>query len=330
MSALLIAGVPRSGTTWTGRALGHTDDTVYVNEPDGFRDPFAFRVMLARGENPILSPGDDAPDVDRLWAGALAGGRPAGTVRDRIARALYERAPVDARREARASGGAGGSLALAARLAVPRVAEPRCAAAATGPPGASQPGNKGAETSKRVVVKSVMSALCLEWITDRFRPRVLVVERNPLNVLASWSELGYVRNPRETAALIVHARHRWGVEPPAADAPHLALQAFVFAVLTSALREAADRHPEWVRATHEDLCVDPQTRFASLAKELDLEWGERATSFVAESDGDGTPYRTQRRAEEQPDRWRDRLDDEQVATIRAVLGRFPAVLVPEP
>jgi hypothetical protein len=175
-----------------------------------------------------------------------------------------------------------------------------------------------------------MSALCLEWITDRFRPRVLVVERNPLNVLASWNELGYVRNPRETAALIVHARHRWGVEPPAVDAPHLALQAFVFAVLTSSLREAAEQHPEWVRTTHEELCVDAQARFAALATELGLVWGDRAASFVTESDADGTPYRTQRRTEEQPDRWRERLDADQVATIRDVLGRFPALLVPEP
>jgi hypothetical protein len=330
MSALLIAGVPRSGTTWIGRALGHTDDTVYVNEPDGFRDPFAFRVMLARGENPILTPGDGAPDVERLWAGALAGGRPAGTVRDRLARTLYDRTPLDERREARAAGGAGARLRLAARLAVPRVAAPGRPAAATGPSRTPEPNDEGAESFRPVVVKSVMSALCLEWITDRFRPRVLVVERNPFNVLASWNELGYVRNARETAALIVHARYRWGVEPPPADAPHLALQAFVFAVLTSALRDAAERHRDWGRARHEDLCVDTQVRFPALAAELGLVWGDEAARFVAESDAEGTPYRTQRRTEEQPDRWRERLDAEQVATIREVLGRFPAVLVPEP
>ena len=96
MSALLIAGVPRSGTTWIGRALGHTENTAYVNEPDGFRDPLAFRTMLAYGENPVLEPGEPAPDMEALWTGALAGGRPAGTVRDRLARALYERTPLDA------------------------------------------------------------------------------------------------------------------------------------------------------------------------------------------------------------------------------------------
>ena len=30
---------------------------VYVNEPDGFRDPFAFRAMLTHGENPVLDAG---------------------------------------------------------------------------------------------------------------------------------------------------------------------------------------------------------------------------------------------------------------------------------
>ncbi len=61
MSALLIAGVPRSGTTWIGRALGNTEGAAYVNEPDGFRDPLAFRTMVDHGENPILEPGAASP-----------------------------------------------------------------------------------------------------------------------------------------------------------------------------------------------------------------------------------------------------------------------------
>lgn len=307
MSALLIAGVPRSGTTWIGRALGHTDGTAYVNEPDGFRDPLAFRVMLEYGENPVLGPGDVAPDVERLWAGALAGGRPSGTWRDRAARVLYDRSPLDERRAARAAGRARGRLGLAARLAQPRVAEP----------------------SKRVVVKSVQGALALEWITDRFHPRVLVIERNPFNVLSSWSELGYVRNPRETEAIAAYARRRWSIAPPPDDAPHLAMQTFLFGVLTSSLREAAAKHPDWIRARHEDLCVDTVTRFRALAAEVGLVWGDDAEQFLTTSDREGTPYRTQRRTEEQPNRWRDRLGPDQLATIRDVLGRFPHALVPE-
>lgn len=307
MSALLIVGVPRSGTTWIGRALGHTEQAAYVNEPDGFRDPLAFRTMVDLGENPTLSPGDHAPDVERLWAGALAGGRPAGTIRDRLARAIFERTPLDDLRAARAAGRASGRAGLAAKLAVARRAEPAAA---------------------RVVVKSVQSALALDWIVDRFSPQVLLIERNPFNVLASWSELGYVRNPRESAAIAAHARARWGVDAPGDDAPHLAHQAFLFGVLTSALREAAAAHPEWVRTHHEDLCVDTVPRFRALAADVGLVWGDAAEHFVTESDREGTPYRTQRRTEDQPDRWRDRLDAEQVATIRATLARFPHALVP--
>ena len=308
MSALLIAGVPRSGTTWIGRALGHTEQTAYVNEPDGFRDPLAFRMMLAYGENPILDPGDAAPDVEALWAGALAGGRPAGTIRDRLARLLFERTPLDDLRTARARGHASGRAGLAARFAVARVAAP---------------------DASRVVVKSVQSALALEWIVGRFEPRVLVIERNPLNVLSSWSELGYVRNPRETTAIAAYARKHWDVDPPGDDAPHLALQAFLFGVLTSALRDAVAKHPEWVRTRHEDLCVDTVPRFRALATELGLVWGDAAEQFLTESDQEGTPYRTLRRTEEQPDRWRERLDAEQVAIIRETLARFPHAFVPE-
>ena len=181
-----------------------------------------------------------------------------------------------------------------------------------------------------VVVKSVQCALELEWIAARFRPQILVVERNPFNVLASWAELGYVRSPHELAVMSTYAApalgHRRRRRPTPPTSRH---QAFSFGVQTAALRDAAARHPEWVQAQHEELCIDSATRFRALAAALGLEWSDAAEQFLRESDREGTPYRTQRRTEEQPDRWRDRLDAEQVATIRATLGRFPHVLVTE-
>jgi len=74
MARILLAGVPRSGTSWTGSALGATPGTRYVDEPDGFRDAFAFKVMMEFGENARLEPGAVAPDYRTLWAGAFAGG----------------------------------------------------------------------------------------------------------------------------------------------------------------------------------------------------------------------------------------------------------------
>jgi hypothetical protein len=305
MKTVLIAGVPRSGTTWIGQALGHSDGAAYVNEPDGDHDPFAFRARLGHGAAPTLAPGDHDADLERLWQGAFAGGRYAGTPRDRVARALFARTPVAARWDAWLDGRVSPPLRLAAALAVPRVAVP---------------------DARHVVVKSVRVPLALEWVVDRFQPRVLVVERHPLNVLASWAELDFLRDPREAAAVATEARRRWGVEAPGPGEPQLVRQAFYFGVLASALRDAVGRHPGWTVVTHEHLCSDSEARFAALAAELGLEWGDAARAFLRESDTEGSGYATQRSTAVQPDRWRERLDADQVATIRTTLARFPSEL----
>jgi hypothetical protein len=304
--AVLIAGVPRSGTTWVGKALGATDGAVYVNEPDGDHDPFAFRARLGRGVAPALAPGDRDENLERLWQGALAGGRYAGTPRDRAARAIYRRTPVRDRWEAWLGGKVSFPLRASARLAVPRV---------------------GDVVARHVVVKSVRAELMLEWVADRFTPRVLVVERDPLNVLASWIELDFVRDPREAAAVADHARRAWNVSAPGPHEPQLVQQAFSFGVLASALRDAASRHPDWTVVTHEHLCVDTVARFATLAAELGLEWGDAARAYVAASDTAGAGYETRRPTAQQPSRWRERLDNDQIATIRATLARFPTDLL---
>jgi hypothetical protein len=306
MAMVLIAGVPRSGTTWVGQALGHTDGAVYVNEPDGDHDPFAYRARRGHLVAPVLEPGVAAPDWERLWAGAFAGGQYAGTPRDRLARAVYARTPVASRWDAWLGGQESAPLRVAAALAVPRVAAPE---------------------ARHVVAKSVRSELALEWIVERFRPRVLVVERHPFNVLASWIELDFVRDGREAASMAGYARDRWGVEAPRPDDPQLVQQAYYFGVLATGLRAAVARHADWTAVSHEHLCVDSHTRFAALASGLGLEWGAAAGEFLDASNTEGSGYRTARRTEDQPDRWRERLDAEQIATIRAVLARFPTPLL---
>lgn len=308
MTTVLIAGVPRSGTTWVGQALGHTDGAVYVNEPDGDHDPFAFRARRGQIVAPVLEPGDAAPEWDQLWAGAFAGGRYAGTARDRVARAVYARTPVDQRWEAWLGGRESVALQLAARLAVPRVADP---------------------DARHMVVKSVRAELAIEWIAERFQPRVLVVERHPFNVLASWIELDFVRDGREAASVADYARRRFGVEPPASGDPQLVQQTYYYGVLASGLRAAVEHHPEWTTMTHEELCVDSRARFAALATELGLEWSDAAQKYLDASNEEGAGYRTSRRTEAQPERWRERLDTKQIATIRATLARFPTPLLPD-
>jgi len=306
VTRLLIAGVPRSGTTWIGQALGRTEGSVYVHEPDGDHDPFAFKARLGHGIAPALAAGDVDADYQRLFAGAFAGGRYAGTLRDKAARRIYGSVPIEDRWQAWLGGSVSPTLRLAAALAVPRVAEPG---------------------EHNVIVKSVRSELAMEWLVAQFQPTVVLVERNPLNVLASWIELEYVRDPREAAAVAGHAQQRWGVAPPAETEPRLVHQAFEYGVLACALRDAATRHDDWTIVRHEQLCTEPIAEFRALAEGLGLGWTDDASAFLTESDRDGSGYQTNRRAADQPDRWRERLDDDQVAIIRATLDRFPTALM---
>jgi hypothetical protein len=185
--------------------------------------------------------------------------------------------------------------------------------------------------ARHVVVKSVQCALATEWIAHEFGPRVVVLYRHPLNTIASWRDMGFVasdeRNPREHAVLTEAARARWGIAPPPSGAPELARHAFEFGVLTNALSDAVTRHPDWIVARHEELCVDASVRLRALAEAVGLEWGDAAEQFVRESDRDGAGFATTRVASAQADRWHDRLSPEDVDVIRDVLREFPSPAV---
>jgi hypothetical protein len=67
-TTVLIAGVPRSGTTWIGECLSAASTTAYVHEPDNeLARPSAARAKRGIGPYPVLAPGESAPEFDRLW-----------------------------------------------------------------------------------------------------------------------------------------------------------------------------------------------------------------------------------------------------------------------
>lgn len=307
MHRVLVLGVPRSGTTWIGEVLGHTDDAVYVHEPDGVHEPFAFRAKTALPLGGWLPAGADGPrDYERLWDGAFLGGAKAGTIADHLARRTYARVSAATRAEVRAGGRAPLALQIAVSTARPRVAAP---------------------AARHTVVKSVDAALSAEWIAARWRPDVVVVRRDLRSVLASWLSLG-MRGPREPAynAIAAFATDRWGVELPSFEASVLERAASVCSVWSLALVDAAGRHG-WQVVSHDDVVLDPVPRLRELADALHLRWGPTTDAFVEATNRPGEGYATQRVADELVDSWKRRLDADQIAAIESVLARFPADLV---
>jgi hypothetical protein len=306
---VLVAGLARSGTTWTASALAHADGAGVVNEPDSPRtDAFGFRVASTLGFFPVVEPGDRAPEYERLWERAFVPEVTAGTarrIRADVARRMLRRAGRSAVDRAfdRSDGRLSTRLRMARELAVPR-----------GP----------VSIVRRPVVKSVTSAFSLEWIAARWDPAIVIVLRHPFNVVASWLSLGVDPLGLESDPRIQREFARWcGVEAPPTERTRVGSVAWRIGLLTSVLQAKAAKREEWRLVTHEWLCDEPSERFRELSRGLDLAWTVDMERFLDENNRGGRGYQISRVAERQRDKWRRRLTEEQVREAGEVLARFP-------
>lgn len=298
---IVIVGLPRSGTTWTLRALASAPGTTALLEPDNEdKYPAAITGKRSLGRYPVLRPGDQALPYRQLWTWILAGaaeGRRAG-----LARRLLGPGAVDRIHQGQ------------------RDPLTRLAGALAWAPGARPP-----ERTGRIVAKSIHAQLATEWLATEFDLDMVLLLRHPASVLASWLAVNLkdARNATLETRPEVRARYLepWGVPLPGDDPVERV--SWRIGLLTAALEEAASRHPDWHLRTHEGLCTDPAAEFGRLATDLGLDWGPSSEAFLEEHDTPGSGFVIKRVASELPDAWRARLDADQVTTLRRTLDLFP-------
>jgi hypothetical protein len=286
---VLVAGLPRSGTTWVGEVLGRCAGARYLHEPDNHLvRPEAWWAKQGLGPYPELRPGAVPPagagDYERLWSVAFDGGaRPSP---------LYAGLRILQR---------AGAARVSGRLASRQRPRP-----SAGP----------------LVVKSVHCARSLEWCAERFDPAVVIVERHPFGVIASWRKLGWDDFLDAEPAALRFATAALGVDPPGRRASWLERAAWHYGLLSAHLAAARRRHPEWVVVRHERLCAGPEPAFRRLAARLGLSFGEEAARFLAASNRPGDGYSTNRLWHDQVDGGRRRLSPAERALVEAALARF--------
>jgi hypothetical protein len=297
---VVIAGLPRSGTTWTMRVLGTSPGAIRIPEPDNEdKYPAAVHAKHRLGRYPCLVPGQQARDYRTLWAWILSG-------------ALEDWRSLQARRILGLGAATRifeGHMDFASWVAATLSRNPRPGPAPTVP----------------VVAKSIHAQLSLEWIANEFDITTLVLLRHPANVLASWMEVQLKdgRNSTLESDPEVRSRYtdRWGVAPPG-DEP-IERMSWRIGLLVAALEEAVSRHPEWHVRTHEQLCTDSVATFRTLYADLGLEWCDATERFLVDNDTPGEGFDTKRVASELSSSWQRRLDDDQLATLRRILAGFP-------
>ena len=284
---VLVAGLPRSGTTWVAEVLGRTTapdgaPAHYLHEPDNhLTRPDALRAKRSLGPYPESI----TPAYENLWVRAFAGG-PRPSARYGAARVLQR----------------AGLVHLSTRLANEDA----------GPDAPQGP----------LIVKSVHCARSLEWVVQRFAPTVLLVERNPFGVIGSWHRLGWDDFLDRDSAALRYATTVLGVDPPPPGASWWERAAWHYGVLHAHLERARRRHPDWLVVRHETACAGPDAEFRRLADRLGLCFGAVAARFLSDSNRPGTGYSTHRLWHEQVDGGRSRLTPAEQALVSATLDRF--------
>lgn len=302
---ILVAGPPRSGTTWVAQLLAAGAPVRSVHEPDNHRLwPSAVVAKAGRGRQPAVTDSDGALEYRALWVAAAAGAdnraKPGYYARKAALRMVGNRV-VD--RLVTGKGVLRHEAALHLLAAAPTAKPPR-------------------SDDRPVVVKSVHANFSLPFVAEHF-DHVVLVRRDPRNGVASWLDLGwsvhrYEDDPGIRDRIVAPA----GLEPP----PRGEITtdtAWAYALLDHQVAVTAAAHPEFVSVRHEDLCDEPVDHLRVLFDQCGLEWTDAVLQAVEATDREGDGYATERRRRDQRDRWQARLNGDQVALVEKVLAQFP-------
>lgn len=197
----------------------------------------------------------------------------------------------------------------------------------------------------RVLIKEVHAILAAERIEHVANAEVIVIVRHPGALAASWSRMREKRPDGPQWYDIDSQLDRLLAQPQLIEdylRPYVEVLerarsgekyfekvgAMWGAVYHVILSQAARRG--WTIVTHESLCGDAEGQYGKLYEELDLRWSKRTTEFLQASTTAHSerPFETQRISEDEPDKWRDEMPEQEVEEVLSAVRPFGIDLYP--
>ncbi|MGC8480271.1 MAG: hypothetical protein ACP5PJ_01870 [Acidimicrobiales bacterium] len=293
---ILVPAISRSGSSWLIGALGATPGTERWYEPDNIDADPSGQGEVGKsgfGPYPMIRPGEDGGVYRSLWDVVYKGALPYdfSTRLIPIARPLLKLPPSVLHPLVRLGSRALTSMQIGKR---------------------------------RIAAKSVYACFCLEWLVSQYDPKVVMIQRHPLSIAASWRELGIPFFDLATRPELLELYgDRYEGDPPSEEDSLMSRIAWHIGLLNMALGDALDRNSGWMLVNHEDLCIDPEAKFKALCEILGLQWSENVAAYLKASNRPGTGLTPVRVTSEQVKRWKGRLTDEDMNEVLTVLSRFP-------
>lgn len=188
----------------------------------------------------------------------------------------------------------------------------------------------------QILIKDVHTYLALDWIDYHINPKIVIIIRHPCAVADSWHRLCWkpenaafnriIEQPKlmnfhlkEFEAILLSAKSFWEV-----------MGAFWGACYSVILRQK-ENHPDWIIVKHEDICKDPENQFKELFDKLNLKWTKKTEKILTNSTtrDSGQAYETQRITSREADKWKRRLQPEEIEKVRQFVKPFELNLYPD-
>ncbi|MBB5987749.1 sulfotransferase [Sphingobium lignivorans] len=288
MKRVIVSGMPRSGTSWTAKALSFAPGFTYYREPDN-----SDHVPGAPGPdywNLYLKAGDDHPLYQAHMDRALSGQVATSFTMKEDQGPLIERLPPRLR-------------GLGDRWPALYMRKPH------------------------VLVKLIRANLTLDWLAARYpEARIVSLVRHPVGQFASYQKLGWDVDPtsllnddrlvsehlapftdliRSAGTFWERAGALWG------------------ATMRVSYRQAAQGAGYHV-VPFEWLCADGPARLEALSDRLGMAWTPAASQFAEPERGaeEGSAYSLRRDSRSQIDKWRKFVAPEDIEACRAFAEPF--------
>ena len=267
---ILLIGTARCGKTWVGGLVARARGSVLIDEPDNHgQRAEAYAARFSAGERcyPALAPGADSAEIEQLWAHVLLPsdnrGAARGAFRSELAsRILMAKTPGAFVRRVRRTDDPRGVLAGRSReplrLRLARVLS-------------SYPDMGG--VNGNLVATSAHSHLLVEWIAERFSPRVVILRRDPRALFGAWLAEGWADYRCDPLDAIDPARltafsEATGIPGPDHEASSVARMAWLIGFLTYELEAVAARNPDWLTLDYEHCVRSPAAALSELTDAL--------------------------------------------------------------
>lgn len=315
---IMVAGVPRSGTSWVSRILSMADSTTYYYEPDNEHNSllgYIHKQDLHRF--PYLRPQEEKNGLYTIYKNTLADrymfdyskgsllikkllGVNLNSTELEVVRKCHH---LDREKNGKPL------FSLRQRMKVQTVKSLFYL---------FQNFERHNKTKGIPLIKSVHSILALPYLQSFFDMKTVLILRHPANIVSSHLRLDnqdIYRNIFCQDALVQDYLQPYIDEIKSLQDP-LEKAGSQVAAFYHVLAQQLQNHPEWIVVNHEQFCREPLKEFHDLYNRLGLKWSEEVEEKISEMNRDGEGYTPARVAERQINKWKRELEPEQVKKIQ--------------